>query len=379
MTASSRLVVFAGTRPEAIKIAPLVLGLRQQLGGRVALVDTGQHPGRVGEALAAFELESDVELHIARRTGSLSELAALLLARSDEILTGDRADAVVVQGDTLSAFAGGLVAFWHRIPVVHLEAGLRTHDLARPFPEEAHRAMLARITTLHLAPTPRARQHLMAEGIEPDGIVVTGNTVVDALHHLLRHGIARTPSFVDGSGPVVVATAHRRESWGDGIAAVCTALRGLAGLYPLAQIVMVVHPNPAVAAAVRSQLADVRGLRITEPLPYPEMVGLLDRASLVITDSGGLQEEAATLGVPLLVTRDTTERPEALLDGGGELVGTDPDRIVDAAVARLTADRRRRTAAPFGDGHAAGRCVSAIADLLGVPLTPTAADLVTTA
>jgi UDP-N-acetylglucosamine 2-epimerase (non-hydrolysing) len=364
-------MVALGTRPEGIKVAPLVGQLRRDAETRVTLVDTGQHPGRVGEALAPFGLAPDVVLRLRRPSGTLAELGAVLMTVTDRVLTRHRPAAVVVQGDTLTAVVCGLVAFWHRIPVVHLEAGLRTHDLARPFPEEANRAMLGRFAALHLAPTATAREHLLAEGVPGRDILVTGNTVVDALWHLLDAGLAAPPAWLDRSRPAVVVTAHRRENWGAGMAGVCAALCRLADRRPDLQIILVAHPNPALSAALRPLLGS--SVRFTPPLAYPQMVGLLDAASLVITDSGGLQEEAATLGVPLVVTRDTTERPEAVATGNGTLAGTDPARIVAAALGYLGVSRTPGRTSPFGDGRAAARCAQAIARLVGTAPAPDAA------
>ncbi|MEU8329214.1 UDP-N-acetylglucosamine 2-epimerase (non-hydrolyzing) [Micromonospora sp. NPDC048839] len=361
------VLILTGTRPEGVKTAPLIRRLLDDPRFTVRVADTGQQPGRVAEALAPFGLHPEVSLRPQRRTGSLAELAAALITGVDDLITHHRPAAVVVQGDTTTALAGGTVAFWRRVPVVHLEAGLRTNDLDRPFPEEANRAMLARIAALHLAPTPAARANLIGEGIAAEAVVVTGNTVVDALQDLVERGTAQPPAWVDPTRKLVVATVHRRENWGQGVAATVDGLRRLAAECPDVQIVLVAHPNPQVSTVVTTGLAGVVNARVTPPLPYPQMVGLLRIADLVVTDSGGLQEEAATLGVPLLVTRDTTERPEALTAGRGELVGTDPERLVSAGLRRLAAGRVATIGSPFGDGRASERCVAAMAGLLGLP------------
>ncbi|MDG4810502.1 UDP-N-acetylglucosamine 2-epimerase (non-hydrolyzing) [Micromonospora sp. WMMD1120] len=361
------VLILAGTRPEGVKTAPLIRRLLDDPRFTVRVADTGQQPGRVAEALDPFDLRPEVSLRPQRRTGSLAELAAALITGIDDLLTHHRPAAVVVQGDTTTALAGGTAAFWRRVPIVHLEAGLRTNDLDRPFPEEANRAMLARIAALHLAPTEAARVNLLGEGIPASAIAVTGNTVVDALADLVDRGVARPPDWIDPARRLVVATAHRREHWGHGVAATIDGLRRLARRRPDLQIVMVAHPNPRLSAEVTAGLAGVANARVTPPLAYPQMVGLLRVADLVVTDSGGLQEEAATLGVPLLVTRDTTERPEALAAGRGELVGTDPERLLSGALRRLATGRGSAVGSPFGDGRAAHRCVTAMAGLLGVP------------
>jgi UDP-N-acetylglucosamine 2-epimerase (non-hydrolysing) len=426
----SEVVILAGTRPEGVKVAPLAVALTRD--GRLSsrVVDTGQQPGRVGEALQPFGLAPDVVLQLDRPTGTLAELVSNLTTALDAELTRRTTAAVVVQGDTVTTLVGALVAFWQRIPVVHLEAGLRSHDLDQPFPEEANRAMVARIAALHLAPTPEAVRHLLAEGLPPDRVVLTGNTIVDAMWRLLDSGLARPPAWLERDraervGRLVVATAHRRENWGEGIAGVCHALARLTRQWAGTQAVLATHPNPALTRQVRAILGDTPGVRLTPPLAYPEMLGLLSQADLVITDSGGLQEEAVTLGIPVLVTRVATERPEVLTSGLGHLVGTDPDRIVATAIrllsnrllssrigpvtrhrpptrvgrnplrpgalgsARWAGMSRPRSASapdgptrlvltgpalpvsPFGDGHAGVRAAAAIAHLLGLPPVPT--------
>lgn len=365
---SREVLILAGTRPEGVKTAPLIRRLLDDPRFTVRVADTGQQPGRVAEALAPFGLHPEVSLRPQRHTGSLAELAAALITGIDDLVTHHRPAAVVVQGDTTTALAGGTVAFWRRVPVVHLEAGLRTNDLDRPFPEEANRAMLARIAALHLAPTPAARANLIGEGIPSDAIVVTGNTVVDALQDLVERGTAQPPAWVDPGRKLVVATVHRRENWGHGVTATLDGLSRLARRCPEVQIVMVAHPNPQVSAAVTTGLAGIANARVTPPLPYPQMIGLLRVADLIVTDSGGLQEEAATLGVPLLVTRDTTERPEALTAGRGELVGTDPERLVSAGLRYLALGRTATVGSPFGDGKASERSVAAMAGLLSLPV-----------
>ncbi|WP_434740502.1 non-hydrolyzing UDP-N-acetylglucosamine 2-epimerase [Micromonospora sp. SH-82] len=366
------IMVLAGTRPEGVKIAPLVRLLCRDPRFTTTVLDTGQQPDRVDEALAPFGLKADLALTLRRRSGLLAELAAELTTGVESVLVRHRPDAVVVHGDTTTALVGALVAFWNRIPVIHLEAGLRSHDVAQPFPEEANRAMVARCADLHLAPTPTARRNLLAEGVPAHRIVVTGNTVVDALHTLLREGQARPPSWVDPRRRLVVATVHRRENWGTGMAEVLSALARIAVEHSDLDLTLVTHPNPHLAEQVRAGLGHVPHVRLVPPLPYPEMIGLLRAATVVVTDSGGLQEEAASLGVPVVVTRETTERPEIVQHRLGDLVGTDPDRIVEAVADRLDRPDRHPGGLPFGDGQAGRRCVQAIADLL----VPTSADRV---
>ncbi|MGW0507099.1 non-hydrolyzing UDP-N-acetylglucosamine 2-epimerase [Micromonospora sp. NPDC003241] len=365
-----QIMVLAGTRPEGVKIAPVVRLLCHDPRLAVTVVDTGQQPGRVDEALAPFRLHADTTLSVARDTGTLAELAAGLSTAVEGLFSFHRPDAVVVHGDTTTALVGGLVAFWNRIPVIHLEAGLRSHDLTQPFPEEANRAMLARIAALHLAPTTTARDNLLAEGVPADRVVVTGNTVVDAVHTLLREGLARVPSWVDPRRRLIVATAHRRENWGTGISRVLRALTRVTATHSDVELALITHPNPRLAAQVRTGVEGASNVRLLHPLPYPDMIGLLRAARVVVTDSGGLQEEAASLGVPVVVTRAATERPEIVAQRLGDLVGTDPDRIVRAVRDRLDHPTPSTESLAFGDGHAARRCGRAITALLGLPDAP---------
>ncbi|MEN3615643.1 UDP-N-acetylglucosamine 2-epimerase (non-hydrolyzing) [Plantactinospora sp. ZYX-F-223] len=358
------IVLLAGTRPEGIKLAPLALELGRDGRFATTLIDTGQQPDQVAETLAPFGLAPDEVLIPVRRDGSLAELAVALLAAVDASLDRRNPAAVVVQGDTLTALAGGLVAFWRGLPVVHLEAGLRTHNLREPFPEEANRALLARFADLHLAPTDTARRHLLAEGVPAERIVLIGNTVVDALDHLVDNDLARPPDWLDHTRPVVVATMHRRENWGQGVRDICAGLVQITEARPDAQVIVVLHPNPALGAEIRTALVGVPAVRIVPAVPYPEMIGLLLVADVVLTDSGGIQEESATIGAPVLVTRDRTERPEVLAAGRGRLVGTSPKRIAEAVVAQLRSDPVPTVSSPFGDGRAAGRAVAALAELL---------------
>ncbi|MER7455961.1 UDP-N-acetylglucosamine 2-epimerase (non-hydrolyzing) [Micromonospora sp. NPDC126480] len=363
-TGASDIMLLCGTRPEGVKTAPLARLLCLDSRFTVTVVDTGQQPGRVSEALAPFGLIPNVTLRPQRNTGSLAELAAALTAGIDQVIGERRPAAVVVQGDTTTALVGGMVAFWNRVPVVHLEAGLRTGNLDQPFPEEANRAMIARFAALHLAPTDQARHNLLDEGIDPDTVIVTGNTVVDALQLLLRSGAAQPPDWTDPQRRTVVATLHRRENWGQGIRDAVAGLARIAHRCPDIELVMVAHPNPQLREHLTDGLRHVPNARITPPLSYPQMIGLLDTASLVITDSGGLQEEAATLGVPVVVTRDTTERPEAVQSGLGCLTGTDPRRIEEAAITLLGSPPDNTRASPFGDGRASQRAITAISNLL---------------
>lgn len=370
-----RVGIVAGTRPEGIKVAPLVLALRRA-GHEAVLAATGQHREMLTQVLAAFSLEPDVDLGLQNHGLTLAELTAETVRRTDALLQRERFDALVVQGDTTAAFVGALAAFYRGVPVVHLEAGLRTWDLAQPWPEEANRQLVGRIAALHLAPSDAAVANLRAERVGGT-IVQNGNTVIDALLHVRALRLPwQTPELarIDtaegaAAGPLVLVTLHRRESWGDGLGRVAAALRHLATQRPEVRIVFPVHRNPVVRAAVGPQLEALPNVTVLEPVPYPDMVNLLDRCHLVLTDSGGLQEEAPALGKPVLVCRDTTERPEAVEAGVARLVGTETDRIASGlrellddteAYGRMASGHN-----PYGDGDAAPRAVAAIEALLG--------------
>ncbi|MBW0116887.1 non-hydrolyzing UDP-N-acetylglucosamine 2-epimerase [Pseudonocardia abyssalis] len=375
--------LIVGTRPEAVKMAPLALALRRAGVLEPVLVATGQHPTMVAQALAAFGLEPDVVCKLHRTTGEQSELAAQLTSALDAVLAAGSA-AVVVQGDTTSALVGGLVAMWRRIPVVHLEAGLRSGDLAAPFPEEANRRLLGVFADLHLAPTARAAAALRAEaaavGAAAERVLLVGNTVVDAVLEVAAGvtaadapapGDPRLAAVHDavtgGRSRLLLVTAHRRESWGAPLNNVLAATRQVVDDHPDLLCVLPAHANPAVRAQVDAALGDHPRVVVTDPLPYPELCRLLARAALVLSDSGGIQEEAPSFGVPVVVLRDVTERMEAVDAGWAQLVGTDTARIVAAAKGVLDGEHEPpRTGNPFGDGRAAERGAGAIAWILGM-------------
>jgi UDP-N-acetylglucosamine 2-epimerase (non-hydrolysing) len=382
MPTAPRVHLVIGTRPEAVKMAPLALALRRAGVLEPVLVATGQHPTMVAQALEAFGLVPDVVCALHRTTGEQAELVAQLVPALDAVVAGGSA-AVVVQGDTTSALVGGLVAMWRRVPVVHLEAGLRSGDLAAPFPEEANRRLLGVFADLHLAPTARAADALRAEaaavGAGTDRVLLVGNTVVDAVLE-----VAATVTAADAPAPqdprlaavheavtagrsrLLLVTAHRRESWGPPLDRVLAATRQVVDAHPDLVCVLPAHANPAVRAQVDAALGDHPRVVVTDPLPYPELCRLLARAALVLSDSGGIQEEAPSFGVPVVVLREVTERMEAVDAGWAQLVGTDTARIVAAVKGVLDGDRGvPRTGNPFGDGRAAERSADALAWLLG--------------
>lgn len=368
------VAVVIGTRPEAIKLAPVALELAEAWWAEPAVVVTGQHGAVVDEVLGTFGLEAAVRLKGVAGAGSLGDLSAGLLQRLDRALDDLDPAAVVVQGDTASTLAGALAGFFRKVPVAHVEAGLRSHDLASPFPEEANRRLVTQVAELHLAPTTPAAVNLLNESVPASRVLITGNTVVDALRYIvsrsdsLRSGEPR-PEL--GDGPLIVVTAHRRESWGAPIRRIGQAVARLARLRPEATLALAAHMNPAVRGTLERETAGLANVVRCGPIPYASFIELLARADLVLTDSGGVQEEAASLGVPTLVMRETTERVEAIEVGVARLVGTDTERIVAEATAALDAGGRvEQAASPYGDGRAAERVVKACGWLLGLEERP---------
>jgi UDP-N-acetylglucosamine 2-epimerase len=357
----ARILFIVGTRPEAIKIAPVVTAAAAR-GMEATVCATAQHRGMLDQALGVFGIKPDMDLDLMQPGQDLGELTARLFAALPRAIADAAPDAVLVQGDTTTAFAGALCAFYARVPVGHVEAGLRTGDPLAPFPEEINRRLVAQVARWHFAPTERARANLLREGVNPGAIRVTGNTVVDALQWMAARAPEPPPDLLPPPGSrLVLVTGHRRESFGEGMRSVCRALADLADRNPGILVVYPVHPNPNVAGPVRQILGDRPNVRLTDPVDYPVLVGLMRRSVLVITDSGGIQEEAPSLGVPVLVTREVTERPEAVEADFAQLVGTDHARIVEAAEAVLTAAGQPAAGAPranpFGDGKAAGRII----------------------
>ncbi|OYD61131.1 non-hydrolyzing UDP-N-acetylglucosamine 2-epimerase [Rhodococcus sp. OK302] len=369
-----RIAVIYGTRPEAIKCAPLIKAIEAHPGLDVTVVVTGQHPEMVNEVHRIFEIHPDHDLALMEPGQPLGRLSGRVTVAITEVLRQFRPDIVVVHGDTSSSTAAALAAFSEGIPVVHLEAGLRSHDLRNPFPEEGNRRMTAAITSLHLCPTELARQNLLAERIPLNNIAVTGNTVVDAL--LTTATNTDTPdnralrSALDSGLRVVLLTLHRRESWGKPMEAVASAVRQIVDAVPDIVVLCPMHPNPAVRATLTERLGAHERILLAEPLAYRDLVAALKHTYLVLTDSGGIQEEAPTFGVPVLVLRDTTERPEAIEAGCARLTGTAPVSVFADATRLLLDENAYRAMAhagnPYGDGHAAARAVAAIAELVGV-------------
>jgi len=358
-----------GTRPEAVKLAPVILRLRRgDVGPAVRIVATGQHRGLLDRALADFGLAADVDLALMRPGQDLPELTARALVALAEEFRGNRPDYVLAQGDTTTVFCAALASRYAQVPFGHVEAGLRTWQ-PTPFPEETNRVLTTHLADLHFAPTESARRNLLREGIGAGSIHVTGNTAIDALKLIADRApplpvTPATPRFL-------LVTAHRRENLGAPLAAIAGAVADLVDRHADLSVVWPVHPNPGVRAAVADALAGRARVHLIEPVGYPEFVALMRASFLILTDSGGIQEEAPSLGRPVLVLRESTERPEAIEAGAARLVGTDRAAIV-AAVEELLGhpevyDRFARVVNPFGDGRAAGRIARALAARMAEP------------
>jgi UDP-N-acetylglucosamine 2-epimerase (non-hydrolysing) len=374
------VVVVVGTRPEAIKLAPVVLALQARPSISTVVVTTGQHRQLVADVLELFGITADHDLSVADAGPALSSVAAATIDRCGALLERVRPRAVIVQGDTLSAYAAGVAAFYQHIPVAHVEAGLRSDDVSAPFPEEFHRRSTALLADVHLAPTRTAGARLLAEGVAAERVHVTGNTVVDALRSVLavRRSRGLTPlswrpelaQLAERSTRLLVVTAHRRESWGSALGNIAHAVERIAKAEPDVAIAVCTHPNPLVAGEF-ARLGELDNVILTPAVGYADFVDLMDRADLILTDSGGIQEEAPSLGTPVLVLRDRTERMEGVHAGVARLVGTSTENIV-SEVQRLLDDPLELASMStvrdlHGDGQAAGRCVDILIDLLDHP------------
>jgi UDP-N-acetylglucosamine 2-epimerase (non-hydrolysing) len=363
-----RILLTFGTRPEAIKMGPVARALREARDDfEVRVCVTAQHREMLDQVLDLFEIVPDHDLDLMRPGQSLTDVTTRVLAGVGEVIRGWRPDLVMVHGDTTTTFAASLAAFYEKVPVAHVEAGLRTGDIYSPWPEEMNRRLTTAIAVVHFAPTETARANLLAEGVPDARIAVTGNTVIDALQWVVarlradpqaaaRH--QRQFGFLRPDRRLILVTGHRRENFGPGFERLCQALRDVA-MRGDVEIVYPVHLNPNVREPVQRILSDAPGVHLLEPLDYLPFVHLMDRSHFIITDSGGVQEEAPSLGKPVLVMRDTTERPEAVEAGTVKLVGTDRARIVDEAFRLLDSpdayEGMARAHNPYGDGHAAGR------------------------
>jgi len=359
-----KILIIFGTRPEAIKMAPLVLRLRQELNVKVCV--TGQHREMLDQVLKLFKIIPDYDLNLMKPNQNLANLTGEVLNGVTHVLKQEEFDWVLVQGDTTSTMAGAMAAFFQEVPVGHVEAGLRTYNLGSPFPEELNRQVTSKMTRLHFAPTAQSKQNLLNEGFSENSISITGNTIIDSLNWVLEHSEdldVEFPFDLQHSRTILV-TGHRRESFGYGFQQICEALKTIAKQKPDIQIVYPVHLNPNVLEPVNRVLSNLPNLHLIEPLEYQHFVYLMNQSTLIITDSGGLQEEGPSLGKPVLLMRDTTERPEAVEAGTVKLVGTNQQTIVDETMQLLNNSEAYRQMAyahnPYGDGAASEKIMEAL-------------------
>jgi UDP-N-acetylglucosamine 2-epimerase (non-hydrolysing) len=365
-------MVVYGTRPEAIKLVTVIRALDATPGIDVVSVVTGQHRAMLDQVNGLFGIVPDVDLDVIQPRQQLSDLTARVMAGVTQAIREHRPDAVMVQGDTTTSFVAGLAAFYEKVPVLHVEAGLRTDDRYNPFPEEMNRRLTSQLASLHFAPTALSRDNLLADGIDTADIVVTGNTVIDALVDVVGRNLSlENPELgMLAGGPAVLVTSHRRESWGEPMAHTAAALARLAKEFPSVRFLLPAHLNPVVREVLLPPLEGFDNVTITAPLSYSDFAYAMNACSIMLTDSGGVQEEAPSLGKPVLVLRDNTERPEAVDAGTVRLVGTDEDRIFSEVSTLLTDpvafDFMAQSVNPYGDGHASPRIVAAVEELFGI-------------
>ena len=372
-----RVLSIFGTRPEAIKMGPVVKAIEACPNLESIVCVTAQHREMLDQVLDVFDITPDYDLDIMKSKQSLTDITRRALKGLEEVIKEVKPNIVLVHGDTTTTFVGALAAFYQQVSVGHVEAGLRTFNKYEPFPEEMNRKLTGVLTDLHFAPTTTAEKHLLDEGVNPEQIFVTGNTVIDALLTVvekvhqdkkLRLSFEDRFSFLNADKKLLLVTGHRRENFGEGFQNICQAITEMAADSQL-EIVYPVHLNPNVQGPVYSLLADLDNVHLIEPLDYLPFVYLMDRSHIILTDSGGIQEEAPSLGKPVLVMRDTTERPEAVDEGTVRLVGTNTNNIVSETRRLLNSEQDYQTMSrahnPYGDGHAAGRVVEAILGELG--------------
>jgi len=382
-----KISIIFGTRPEAIKLAPLILELKKHPKFKCHICVTAQHREMLDQVLKIFEIYPDQDLNLMRPNQSLSGLTARAITGLDEYLLKEKPDMVIVQGDTTTVFAGALAAFYHHIPVAHVEAGLRTGNIQSPWPEEANRVLTSKLVSLHFAPTESSSKNLLHEHINSNSIAITGNTVIDALFIALKKiekdspFISDLPDFLqpykrENDPQLILITGHRRENFGKGFEHICNAISILANKFPNIHFVYPMHLNPNVREPVKRILKVVhdpstpsksnKNIHLIEPLEYLPFVAMMNRASIILTDSGGVQEEAPSLGKPVLVMRDTTERPEAIDAGTVKLVGTNQNKIINQVSLLLenkaNYEKMAKAHNPYGDGHATARHIKALED-----------------
>ncbi|GAA2965230.1 non-hydrolyzing UDP-N-acetylglucosamine 2-epimerase [Glutamicibacter bergerei] len=369
-----KIMPIYGTRPEAIKVAPIVKALKEAEIFDCVVVVTGQHREMLDQVNELFGITPDYDLDVIQPRQTLNGLLTKTIAGLDEIFEKEKPDAVVVQGDTTTSTAGAIAAFYRGIPVVHAEAGLRSYDIFSPFPEEANRKLTSQIASVHLAPTSLSKRNLERETFNSKDIVITGNTVIDALLTVVEKKVPfsdpQLEELVNSGKRIVLVTTHRRENQGEPMRGIGRALARLSAAEPDVQFILPLHRNPAVREALLPEIDGIDNITLTEPLAYGEFTRIIDASTLVLTDSGGVQEEAPSLGKPVLVMRLNTERPEAVTAGTVRLIGTDEQRIFDSVSELLNDsaayDEMATAVNPYGDGKASERTVAAIAELLGV-------------
>lgn len=376
-SSGARKVLFVyGTRPEAIKMAPLVGALQRSANIQPVVAVTGQHRAMLDQVNELFGIRPSHDLDIITERQRLQDITTRALNGVSDVIAVEKPDAVLVQGDTTTCLAAALAAFYQRVPVIHLEAGLRTRDSNNPFPEETNRCLTTQLTAVHLAPTPTSRANLLMDGVPAERIYITGNTVIDALLDVVSRDLPIENgdlAKVKGRKTVLI-TAHRRESWGEPMAAAARAIARMAHAFPDVAFLLPAHLNPVVREVLLPPLQGLSNVVITSPLTYSDFARAMNEASIVLTDSGGVQEEAPSLGKPVLVMRETTERPEAVAAGTVKLVGTAEDVIFDE-VSTLLKDRKAhgamsRAVNPYGDGNASARCIGAIEHFFGMAPRP---------
>ncbi|MCC5613791.1 UDP-N-acetylglucosamine 2-epimerase (non-hydrolyzing) [Nostoc sp. CHAB 5836] len=370
MTNQKRVCIILGTRPEAIKLAPVILVFQKSSIFELQVILTGQHREMVEQVMQLFNIKADYNLEIMQVQQSLNDITCRSLQGLEALFQVEKPDLVLVQGDTTTAFTAALAAFYQKIPVGHVEAGLRTDDIFNPYPEEANRRLISQITQLHFAPTPWAVENLHRSGVLGE-IHMTGNTVIDALLNVAAtQGVCDVPGLNWESYRVLLATVHRRENWGEPLLAIAQSFLQILDKFPDTALLLPLHRNPTVRVPLQELLGNHPRIFLTEPLDYGELVGAIGRSHLLLTDSGGLQEEAPSLGKPVLVLRDTTERPEAVAAGTAKLVGTKSENIFLAAAELLNDPDAYEAMAnainPFGDGHAAERILQIVQNYLGI-------------
>lgn len=358
-----KIMCTVGTRPEAIKMAPVILALKQQPWAEVRVLATAQHRNMLDQVMKFFDIVPDIDLNIMKPNQTLTELTARLLLELDKVLLDEQPDVVLAQGDTTTVFAMALACFYRRIPFGHVEAGLRTWDMQNPFPEEANRVLAGRLTRWHFAPTQSSKDNLLREGIADQDITVTGNTVIDALLMTAAKDLVLDIEL-NSDKRLILVTSHRRENFGAPFKNICRALKVLAERNQDVQIIYPVHPNPNVKDIAYEVLGDVPNIILCEPLDYSPFIAAMKRSYLIISDSGGVQEEAPALGIPVLVLREETERPEAVEMGVVKLVGPNYDRILEEAQILLDDPQAYKAMArgvsPYGDGNGAQRIVNVL-------------------